>query len=90
VKKEGLNEAKVDDLTKRMMKLTTRSNMTIAEVASAHFECLAGLAVEYHQGDMAKAAQLLRDSIEDLASRVESPSARVRVVVQNGKVVDAK
>lgn len=85
-----MNTAKVNDLTKRFLKLSTSSNMTIAEVASAHNNCMASLALEACGGDQAKAAKLLRDSVEDLAERVMDPTLKVSVAVENGKVVRAK
>jgi len=86
--KAKINDAKVRDLQLRMMKLTTRSNMTIAEVASAYYNCLAGLALEASGHDRQKAAKLLRDSVEEIVQLLEDPSMDVRVAVENGKVVD--
>lgn len=82
------NNAKIDDLTKRMMKLTTRSGMSVGEVATAYYNLLGGLALEACNGDKEKAAKMLREAAEEIALRLENPALLVRMAVHNGKVVE--
>jgi hypothetical protein len=79
--------AKVMDLTKRMLKLSTGSRMTISEVAQAHYNCLASLALEAAAGDKAEAEKLIRKSMEELAQWLWNPANEVRYVIEGGKVV---
>jgi hypothetical protein len=79
--------AKVMDLTKRMLKLSTASRMTISEVAQAHYNCLASLALEAAGGDKAEAEKLIRKSMDELAQWLWNPANEVRCVIEGGKVV---
>lgn len=81
------NDPKVDDLVKRMLKLSTSSNMSVGQVAEAHYRCIAGLALEICQHDKDAAAKLIRKCMDELADYVERPDVVVRVAVEDGKVV---
>ena len=80
-----MNDAKVLDLTKRMLKVSTRSKVTIAECAAAHFNCLASLAIEDAGGNKEKAAQILRDSMDSLATRIDDPNLSWMLAVRDGQ-----
>jgi hypothetical protein len=79
--------AKILDLVKRMMKLSTSSNMSISEVATAHYHCLASLALEAAAGDLALAEKYIRGAMEELVEHMMDPAGTVKIVVQDGKVV---
>lgn len=68
-----LLQPRVLDLTKRMIKMSVASNSSIALVGVSHFACLASLALEDAEGDVAKASKTLRASMEELITVVEDP-----------------
>lgn len=82
-----MNDAKILDLTKRMMKVSTRSSVTIAECASAHFNCLASLAMEDAGGDKEKAARILRDSMDSLVANLRDPRLSMILAVRDGMTI---
>jgi len=81
------SDIKVLDLTKRMMKMSTRSGVTVAQAASAHFNCVASLALESVEGDPEKAAVVLQRSMEDLMTRLRDPAISIIKAIKDGKIV---
>jgi hypothetical protein len=70
------HDPKVASMVQRMHAMTVASNVTIAQAASAHFNCLGMLALTDANGDEKQAAEILRKAMEQLIAFVHEPTSR--------------
>jgi len=79
-------DPKIADLANRMHNMTVGSNVTVHQAASAHFNCLATLALKDAEGDEEKAAKILRNALDGLVAAVHNPTTRKRIIVSAGVI----
>jgi len=76
-----MNDAKVLALTKRVMRLTAGQNLTIAEAAAIHINCLVSLAIEAAHEDLDEAEAILRGTFMDAAEELRKPGLSAKRIV---------
>lgn len=81
----AMNEAKILDVIKRVLRITTGAKLTIGECSQVHMHCLANLCLEAANGDVEEAAKILRASFANAIEHLESPGFKAVLVVKNGR-----
>lgn len=81
-----VSDPRIIDLTKRVLRLTTNSGITIAQCSEVHISCLVSLALEACGKDIPKATAMLRETFDNVMANMDDVEL-VDTVIIGGKDV---